>query len=85
VLPESRDGRDYRWPAPNAPAAICVIAFGSRWLFHPPGAIDTALTVIGTGSLLFWAGDELLRGVNPWRRMLGATVLGGVVTVLVRR
>jgi hypothetical protein len=70
---------------PNPPVVICVVALGSRWLFHPPGMISTALGVIGTGAGVFWAGDELLRGVNPWRRMIGATVLGGIVIVLVRR
>ena len=25
---------------------------------------------------LVWGTDELVRGVNPWRRVLGATVLG---------
>ena len=68
---------------PNAPVVICVIAFGSRWLFHPPGMIGTALTAIGTGALAFWAGDEVLRGVNPWRRMIGGTVLGGALIVFV--
>ncbi len=66
---------------PNAPVVICVIAFGSRWLFHPPGMLSTALGAIGTGAAVFWAGDELLRGVNPWRRVIGAAVLGGVVIV----
>ncbi len=28
--------------------------------------------------LIWWAGDELLRGVNPWRRCLGAAVLIGL-------
>ncbi|MBV9076987.1 MAG: hypothetical protein JO048_05830 [Methylobacteriaceae bacterium] len=25
--------------------------------------------------LVWWAADELLRGVNPWRRCLGAAIL----------
>ena len=28
--------------------------------------------------LTWWAGDELLRGVNPFRRCLGAAVLIGL-------
>jgi hypothetical protein len=31
---------------------------------------------------VYWAGDELLRGVNPYRRLLGATTLAGVAAVL---
>lgn len=34
--------------------------------------------------LLWWAADELLRGVNPWRRCLGAGVLAWLVTGLLR-
>lgn len=33
------------------------------------------LTVAFKGFLLVWAADEILRGVNPWRRCLGAAVL----------
>ena len=28
--------------------------------------------------LVWWAADELLRGVDPWRRFLGAAVLVGI-------
>jgi hypothetical protein len=39
------------------------------------GTASSVLTWIGTGALAFWAADELLRGVNPFRRILGAVVL----------
>ncbi len=32
--------------------------------------------------LIWWAGDELLRGVNPFRRCLGAAVLIGLAVRL---
>jgi hypothetical protein len=28
-----------------------------------------------SGALIIWAGDELIRGVNPFRRMVGTVVL----------
>jgi hypothetical protein len=31
-----------------------------------------------------WAVDELARGVNPWRRMLGAGALGAYAAVAIR-
>jgi hypothetical protein len=31
--------------------------------------------VVAIGSLIFWALDEVVRGVNPWRRFLGVAVL----------
>jgi hypothetical protein len=30
---------------------------------------------LSEAALLCWAGDELARGVNPWRRCLGAGIL----------
>jgi hypothetical protein len=32
-----------------------------------------------------WALDELIRGVNPWRRVLGGVVLGGTAVSLIHR
>jgi hypothetical protein len=32
------------------------------------------LTLAFKGALLIWAGEEIVRGVNPWRRCLGAAV-----------
>lgn len=48
---------------------------------------DTVHTVLGyvaTVALVVWAGDELLRGVNPFRRLLGAAVLAWEVVSLIR-
>jgi hypothetical protein len=41
--------------------------------------------VIATASLLWWAGDEVLRGVNPFRRILGGAVAVAVVAGLLLR
>jgi hypothetical protein len=40
---------------------------------------------LSTLSLLWWATDEVLRGVNPWRRLLGTVVLGVELANLVSR
>jgi len=64
---------------PNAPLIIWLVATLINLIFDPHGAIGTALTIVGTGALIVWAGDELLRGVNPFRRALGAVVLVAVV------
>jgi hypothetical protein len=34
--------------------------------------------------LVWWAVDELIRGVNPWRRFLGGAVLAGQILRYVR-
>ncbi|MCJ2133491.1 hypothetical protein MKK69_05325 [Methylobacterium sp. J-026] len=36
-------------------------------------------------ALAWWALDELLRGVNPWRRFLGAATLVGLVALITLR
>jgi hypothetical protein len=45
------------------------------WVWPPAGDPGVALNVVFKGALLVWAVDEIFRGVNPWRRCLGAAVL----------
>jgi hypothetical protein len=61
--------------APNAPLIIWLVATVINLIFDPSGTTGTVLTVIRTGALIIWAGDELIRGVNPFRRMVGTVVL----------
>ena len=61
--------------APNPPLIVWLIATVINLIFSPSGTVGTALTIIGTGALIIWAGDELIRGVNPFRRAAGAVVL----------
>jgi ABC-type branched-subunit amino acid transport system permease subunit len=70
---------------PNVSIIVFAVAWVVRRIFEPSGVVGTMLDVVVTGALVFWALDELLRGVNPWRRILGATVLIFVVVGLVRR
>lgn len=41
-----------------------------------------ALTVAFKGGFLVWAADEVVRGVNPWQRCLGAAVAAYVLTTV---
>jgi hypothetical protein len=43
------------------------------WIW-PLGTTGVIMTVVLKGGLLVWAGDEIFRGVNPWRRFLGGAV-----------
>jgi|SRR5579859_2451419 len=60
---------------PNLPLTLWLACIVTRWLVHPHGHWSTLLGAVGTIALVIWAGDEVARGVNPWRRMLGAGVL----------
>ena len=46
--------------------------------FVRQGSASATVRVIGTASLVVWAIDEIVRGANPWRRLLGGVVLLGL-------
>jgi hypothetical protein len=72
-----RDRRTGRWvvvQAPNLPLLVWLVTVVLRWFWHA-----RALDVVGTTALVVWAGDEVARGVNPFRRLLGAAVLAALV------
>jgi hypothetical protein len=60
---------------PNFALVVFLVSTAILWLGHPTGAISTVAKVVATGSLIVWAIDEVVRGVNPWRRFLGVAVL----------
>ncbi len=70
---------------PNPPLWIFLAAVVIRW-FVPRGGFHTALDVVALAALAWWAVDEVVRGVNPWRRLLGAfgciIVVSGVIDLL---
>ena len=71
--------------APNVPLLVFLGATGVRWVLHPSGTVGTVVAVIGTLALVVWAADEVVRGVNPWRRLLGGGVLAVTVVGLLAR
>jgi hypothetical protein len=72
-----------QWP--NLPLGLFLAATLVRVVVHPHGAVAGALTVVGTTALLWWAVDEVVRGVNPFRRGLGAVVLLATVAGMVAK
>ena len=52
-----------------------LLASAVMWLGHPQGWVRGVLVVLASVALALWAGDEVLRGVNPFRRILGVTML----------
>ena len=66
---------------PNLPMVVFGAALAARRVFRPSGRIATALELVTTTALAVWAVDEVVRGVNPWRRGLGA----GALLLLLRR
>ena len=64
---------------PNLPLALFLVASAWRRFGDPDGAVRTLTIVVATASLLWWAAAEVLAGVNPFRRMLGAVVVAATL------
>jgi hypothetical protein len=60
---------------PNLPLIIFGIAWAAEALLQLTGTAGLIVSIVKVASLTIWALDEILRGVNPWRRCLGAVVL----------
>jgi hypothetical protein len=76
-----RDGRLAVAQPPNPALGTWFVARLLEWA--EVTSLDQAtLRGIGTGAVLVWAVDELLRGASPFRRLLGAVVLAGQLTAL---
>ncbi len=59
--------------APNPALWVFAAATLLRWT--PYDDVDSELRWIGSGALIVWGLDELVRGDAPIRRVLGAIVL----------
>ena len=68
---------------PNWQLVVWLLASAVMRLGNPRGRARDVLAVIASAALALWAGDEVLRGVNPFRRILGVAVLGWLVYSLV--
>jgi len=67
---------------PNAALGLFLAVSVLQLLLGPAGQLRTGLRVLAAGALIWWAVDELIRGVNPWRRLLGGAVLAGQIAKL---
>jgi hypothetical protein len=80
--------RFFRWWFENRETGEITIGQFPNWPLWGIGAtlildvfvdsgsdIGEVLPWIRLGLWVYWAGDELVRGVNPWRRLLGTAVL----------
>jgi len=66
----------------------------SLWIFIVASVVGASLDAgtspaaavrfVATLAIVWWATDELVRGVNPWRRFLGTAVLVTQLAALLR-
>lgn len=66
----------------NIPLGVFFVAAAIRRFANLEGAPRTAIDVIAFVSLMWWAIDEILRGVNPFRRLLGGLVAAATLAGL---
>jgi hypothetical protein len=64
---------------PNVALSIFLVTVVLRWVVPTGTWVRTAVNWISVVALGVWALDEVVRGVNPWRRMLGLGIGGLVV------
>jgi len=72
-----------QWP--NPALWLYLAATLVRRVVAPDGAAGTGVTVAAAIGLVWWAGDEMLRGDSRFRRVLGAVVLMAFVVGLLQR
>jgi hypothetical protein len=84
ALRDRRTGRIVVAQWPNTALIMWIAASVVLALSDPNGAWGLSLGVVATVALGWWAVDEVVRGVNPWRRLLGVVVFAGLVVSLLR-
>jgi hypothetical protein len=69
---------------PNLPLWIFLATVVLRRVVPEDSAAFSMLRAVALAALAWWALGEIIRGVNPWRRLLGlvgcAIVTAGLVT-----
>lgn len=61
--------------SPNVLLSLWLATVVLRWTLRPSGVLADVVHVVGSGALVLWAVDELVRGLNPFRRALGVAVV----------
>ena len=69
---------------PNVPLFVFAGAATLAWLLPAGGRPALAAWIFSRLALAWWAADEVLRGVNPWRRLLGGTMLAWLLYGVLR-
>jgi hypothetical protein len=71
--------------APNLALVVFGVAVVAGHLLDRHHQVSRILSDVASGAIVCWGLDELVRGVNPWRRGLGALVAAAAMASIVRR
>ena len=69
---------------PNVALAVWLVAMTLRLLLDRAPTTEE-LRWVAAGALVVWGLEELLRGVNPWRRAIGGAAATYQIAVIVWR
>jgi len=84
LLRDRTTGRIVVVQPPNAPALLASASVLAGRVATAAGRSARPYDAAAAAASIWWAGDELLRGVNPFRRLLGASTLAGLAIALRR-
>ena len=82
---DRRTGRILVAHVPNLAILLWMATVLARQFTVQGTTADTLLEWAGSVSLGWWAVDEVVRGVNPWRRVLGLVGCTVVVVGVISR
>lgn len=68
------EGNVVLWQRPNVWFITWIIGLTVSW-FLPPSELTASLRFMGFAALFVWALQEIFRGVNYFRRLLGLAIL----------
>ncbi len=71
--------------APNLALAVFALASVAGRLLADHHTTARILSDVASGAIIFWSLDEIVRGINPWRRALGTVVLAFSIMSIWRR
>ncbi len=76
---DPRTGKVVIAQPPNLPLGVFLVATTLRLVADPSGSAATTLAVVAAVAIVWWAGDEIVRGDSLFRRILGGVVLLAMV------
>lgn len=62
--------------SPNWPLVAIVGLLLARWVADPSDGIRSFVGYVFSALWVYWGSDEVIRGVNPWRKALGLALIG---------
>jgi hypothetical protein len=69
-----------QWP--NFMLWVVILCDAGAALWHPGGTVGGVVHWTGRAAIVLWSLDEIVRGANPFRRMLGAGILASTLIAI---